>query len=296
MTFCKNTSCSNALQTVDSNYCIHCGEKIRPYQPLVKNTQHNNPQRNITIIKTGKIAHRPDSYNQWLNPTIGLKMQYLPIGQYWMGSDTDDVESESSEKPQHFVAVEPFYMSSSPITQLQYKALVGVNPSHSPSYNLPVETVSYFDAAEFCRILSEQVGRTYRLPTEGEWEYACRANTNTPFSFGKTIDPAKSCYRTTKIEGISKMPSPIEAYQPNQFGLYDMHGNVWEWCQDRWHDDYKNAPRNAVAWMCDDDFSSRVIRGGSWQDCKQSCRSASRDHLDQSTKLSNVGFRVVCEI
>jgi eukaryotic-like serine/threonine-protein kinase len=296
MTFCQNTSCSNALETVDTNFCIHCGEKIRPYQPLVKNPHHNNPQKNITIIKTGKVAHRPDSYNQWLSQRIALKMQHVPVGRYWMGSPADDSVSESSEKPQHFVITKPFYLSSNPITQLQYKTLICTNPSYYQSYTHPVETVSYFDAAEFCRILSEQVERKYRLPTEAEWEYACRANTTSRFSFGDTANPERCCYRSSKTGEITRAPDSIESYPANQFGLYDMHGNVWEWCQDRWHNDYKNAPHDGSAWMCDDDLSSRVIRGGSWQDYDRSCRSASRDHLDQTVKLANVGFRVVCEV
>lgn len=296
MTHCKNSDCHKAGEEVDTNFCINCGEKIRPYQSTNKNYSNKKPVKNITIIKTGKIAHQPDSYNQWLTPKIGLKMQYIPIGRYWMGSPDNCKDGQSTERPQHFVSVKNFYISSNPISQLQYKTLTGLNPSVSQSYTHPVESVSYFEASEFCRVLSEQVERKYRLPTEAEWEYACRSTTTGLFNFGDAMNSEHFHCRSLVENNIATMPSSIESYPPNQFGLFDMHGNVWEWCQDRWHDSYKNAPHDGSAWMCEEDSNSRVIRGGSWRDYETSCRSASRDFLDQTTRLCDVGFRVVCEI
>ena len=270
MTHCTNSSCLKVGENVNTNFCIGCGGKIKPYQS--------------------------DIYYHWLTPKVGLKMQHIPSGRYAMGSPDEREEFESTEKPQHFVSVNPFHISSSPISQLQYKTLMGMNPSVSQSYTHPVESVSYFDAIEFCRILSGQVEKNYRLPSEAEWEYACRANTTSLFYFGKTIDSKEFCHRSLEEKDLVTMPSAIESYPPNQFGLFDMHGGVWEWCEDRWHSNYIQAPLDGSAWMSDVNLNSRVIRGGSWADYSNFCRSASRTFLSQSKKLNNVGFRVVCEI
>jgi formylglycine-generating enzyme required for sulfatase activity len=161
--------------------------------------------------------------------------------------------------------------------------------------------MSWEEAVEFCQRLSRETGRDYRLPTEAEWEYSCRAGTMTPFYFGKTITGKLANYnsgvtyfqeRKVKSKGEK---TPVGDFSPNSFGLYDMHGNVWEWCLDHWHDNYEGAPTDGSAWLYNRDNASRVLRGGSWDTYPRLCRSAARYDDSPGFRIS-FGFRVVCEI
>src|SRR5262249_46060073 len=163
--------------------------------------------------------------------------------------------------------------------------------------NLPVEQVSWQDAVEFCDRLSRKTGKTYRLPSEAEWEYACRAGTKTPFAFGETITPeivnynGKYPYGSAPKGIYRQKTTPVGSVGvANGFGLYDMHGNVWEWCQDVWHGNYKGAPTDGSAWESGGDKDIWVVRGGSWIDLGRDCRSAYRD--GPGGRLDNPGFRV----
>ena len=174
------------------------------------------------------------------------------------------------------------------------------NPSRFKSAKRAVENVSWYDALEFCERLSKKTGRPYRLPSEAEWEYACRAGTTTPFYFGETIMPALANYDcrkkyTSGIQGtFRKRTMNVGSFPPNAFGLYDMHGNVWEWCADPWHDDYRRAPSNSGVWEPGGNHSFRVLRGGSWCNDPRDCRSASRDRNELDSWFNNViGLRVV---
>jgi len=185
---------------------------------------------------------------------------------------------------------------------------MGKNPSNFKGAKRPVEDVSWNDAQEFCKKLSQKTGRTYRLPSEGEWEYACRAGTTTPFHFGETITSAlanyngnstyqsepKGKYREQTIDVHSFLPIDTGFYTPNAFGLYSMHGNVWEWCEDTYHKNYEGAPTNGSAWNGGGDGTIRLLRGGSWIYDPWYCRSASRFNHVAGIRSYDYGFRVVC--
>ena len=176
------------------------------------------------------------------------------------------------------------------------------NPAFFREDNLSVEQVSWDAAVEFCKRLSKQTGREYRLPSEAEWEYACRAGTTTPFHFGETITTDLVNYDGNSTYGYGpkgqSRGKTIEVGSfkiANAFGLYDMHGNVWELCADHWHDSYEGAPTDGSAWtMVDDKTSARSLRGGSWLDAPGVCRSASRYNIWHDTASYNFGFRLVC--
>ena len=233
-------------------------------------------------------------------------MVSVPGGSFIMGSP--EGEGNGSEKPQHKVKVKPFFMGKYPVTQAQWRAISSLpkikcdleaDPSRFKGDNLPVEKVSWEDAVEFCQRLSKQTGREYRLPSEAEWEYACRAGTTTPFHFGETISTDLANYngnyiypKGSKGEYRAKT-NQVGSFSPNAFGLYDMHGNVWEWCQDEWHRSYEGAPTDGSAWLSGND-SNKVVRGGSWDDDPNDSRSACRYYDSRDGRGLYIGFRVVC--
>jgi len=173
-------------------------------------------------------------------------------------------------------------------------------PCRFKGHNLPVERISLEDAQKFCQRLSKRTGQNYRLPSETQWEYACRAGTNSPFSFGETLttevanyngehtfrDEPRGVYLHSMNEG--------GRFPPNAFGLYDMHGNLWEWCTDSWLDDYSSAPRDESSYQKHDNLY-RVARGGSWHEPPKLCRSAARLRVLQTEAEEFMGFRVVCD-
>ena len=221
-----------------------------------------------------------------------------------MGSNDDD-----NEKPQHEVNVPAFYMGKYEVTQAQWRAVASLprvkielkpNPSHFKRDDLPVEQVSWEDAVEFCARLSKATGRQYRLPSEAEWEYACRAGTRTPFAFGETITPELVNYDgnypyAQASKGMYREKTTPVGYMgvANAFGLYDMLGNVWEWCLDAWHDTYNNAPTDGSAWERAGDPGKRVLRGGSWGNGALNSRAANRSRDAPDVRGSDSGFRVV---
>ena len=177
------------------------------------------------------------------------------------------------------------------------------DPSHFKRDLRPVEQVSWHNAVEFCDRLSKRTGRLYRLPSEAEWEYACRAGTDTPFHFGETLTDRLANYRATETYGrgpkgeYRQETTPVTHFNaPNAFGLCDMHGNVREWCLDPWHDNYQRAPTDGSAWTEDGDDSYRVRRGGSWFDLPRFCRSAYRGIYYPGDRHDFIGFRVVCAV
>jgi formylglycine-generating enzyme required for sulfatase activity len=187
------------------------------------------------------------------SPATDIAMVKIPAGSFLMGSPTSEESHFASESPQHKVTLETFWMSQSPITQAQWVSVMGENPSHFKGNDLPVESVSWYDAMEFCRRLSKQTGHVYTLPSEAQWEYACRAGTTTPFYFGETITPDQANYDGNYTYGgprgeYRQRTTPVGMFPPNDWGLYDMHGNVWEWCLDEWHSNYEGAPVDGSAW------------------------------------------------
>lgn len=230
---------------------------------------------------------------------VAPEMINIPGGTFQMGS-----KESSEEQPVHQVSVDPFYISRFVITQAQWRAVAELPKVNNElngepqselsddfkSDQLPTIEVSWYEAKEFCARLSQATGYTYGLPSEAQWEYACRAGTTTHYSFGDEITQEYANYENA-IGGIT----PAEQYPPNAFGLYDMHGNVWEWCEDTWHDNYNGAPNDGSAWVDDENETQiRLLRGGSWVSYAQDCRCSLRNRDEPSTKSKSIGFRVVC--
>ncbi|MBE9065647.1 formylglycine-generating enzyme family protein [Leptolyngbya cf. ectocarpi LEGE 11479] len=240
---------------------------------------------------------------------VTLDMVYISEGDFLMGSPEHEAERLDSEGPQHSVHVSAFYMGKYPVTQAQWQTVAKLKkvkidlepaPSKFKGDNLPVEKVSWFEAVEFCQRLSKHTGKKYRLPSEAEWEYACRAGTTTPFYFGETISTDQVNYNGNYTYGngekgnFKRRTTAVDGFPANNFELYDMHGNVWEWCQDCWHENYEGAPKNSSAWVQGGDSGYRILRGGSWSYTPGLCRSAVRDNLMPGNRDFNIGFRVVC--
>jgi eukaryotic-like serine/threonine-protein kinase len=224
-------------------------------------------------------------------------MVYVPGGSFTMGSEEYD-----NEKPRHVVMVPSFYMGKFQVTQEQYLQIMGTNPANWQEANLPVEQVSWNDTQVFCQKLRAKTGKKYRLPSEAEWEYACRAKTDIPFYFGETISTDVANYDGNQVyksglKGVyRKKTTPVGSFPANGFGLHDMHGNVWEWCEDKWHENYQGAPTDGSAWTSGNDNDSqsvRLLRGGSWCDYPILCRSAFRYWWSAGNSFIDIGFRVV---
>jgi formylglycine-generating enzyme required for sulfatase activity len=218
----------------------------------------------------------------------------LLAGEFKMGSPSDEEGRYSDEGPVHHVNIgNAFYMGKYEVTQKQWREIMGDNPSHFKGDDLPVDKVSWNEVQEFIKKLNEKEGTDkYRLPSEAEWEYACRAGTTTRYSFGD--DESELDDYAWYSENSDGKTHPVGQKKPNSWGLYDMHGNVWEWVQDSWHDSYNGAPADGSAW--EGDGADRVIRGGCWNDPAGYCRSAARDCNDPHSGLSYaVGFRILKE-
>jgi formylglycine-generating enzyme required for sulfatase activity len=249
-----------------------------------------------------------------------LEMMRISSGSFLMGSPENELERLTREGPQHEVALTQFFLAKYPITQAQWRVVAAMpqvnrelkpDPSNFKGNLLPVEQVSWYEAVEFCDRLTIATNRQYRLPTEAEWEYACRAGTTTPFHFGETITTGLANYQGTDWEYEGKTYSgsygagpkgeyrekttPVDQFDiANAFGLCDMHGNVLEWCQDHWHENYEGAPTDGSAWLTDDEEAGRILRGGSWLSHPRNCRSAYRNGNQPVNRFNVIGFRVSC--
>ena len=249
----------------------------------------------------------------WVEPMgngVVLEMLLLPGGAFVMGSPENESARTNAESPKHKVNLESFMLGRYPVTQAQWRAVAAMrpvsrelkpNPSQFKGDKKPVEQVSWYDAVEFCNRLSAYTNREYRLPTEAEWEYACRAGTKTPFHFGETLTNDLANYDSNytynngpKGRGWSETTLVDQFKIANAFGLCDMHGNVWEWCQDHWHKNYEGAPTDGSVWLSEYKNTSRVRRGGSWIFIPGICRSASRGSLKPDNHGNTFGFRVAC--
>ena len=240
------------------------------------------------------------SFTEDLGNGTPLEMVYIPGGSFWMGSRPEQ-ELLPSELPQHEVSVPAFYIGKYPVTQQQWRAvslLDAINIRLQSGISCfqgddrPVEEVSWYEAMEFCARLSKHTGKAYRLPSEAEWEYACRAGTNTLYSFGDSLTSKQA-----DDDHSGEETTQVGSFPPNGFGLYDMHGNVWEWCQDRWHKNYHGAPTDGSTWLSPDESESRVtcvIRGGSWNEPPSYHRSAIRFGYEADLIIHYIGFRVCC--
>jgi formylglycine-generating enzyme required for sulfatase activity len=271
-------------------------------------------------IASGKVPELTKVFSTMFGRSMVVTLEVLGKNHFQMGSPETEIDRFESESPQHEVTVPSFFMSEYLIADSHWTAVarmprVDIELQESPSYfkgkgDRPVESINWFEAVEFCERLSQHSGRRYRLPTEAEWEYACRAGTTTPFHYGETTTTDLANYDGTDdpegkwsgsynrgSKGISReQTTPVDTFPPNAFGLYDMHGNVLEWCLDHWHDNYQGAPTDGSAWLSDDKNATRLLRGGSWDFYPRFCRSASRGNLTPDYRDYLIGFRVVCEI
>ncbi|MEL7331059.1 MAG: formylglycine-generating enzyme family protein [Cyanobacteria bacterium J06560_2] len=246
-------------------------------------------------------------FTESLPEELTLEMVAIPGGRFLMGSPEDEVERDDDESPQHEVTIAPFFMGRYPVTQAQWQVVAALpqidldlDPSSFKGELLPVEQVSWYEAVEFCARLSAYTGREYRLPSEADWEYACRAETTTAFHFGDMITPEVANYNGSAYadgpEGETRgETTPVNHFDiANAYGLSDMHGNVSEWCQDHWHDSYEGAPSGGSAWLTENEDANRLRRGGSWLDSPEYCRSAYRYSTYPENRNNRLGFRVSC--
>ncbi len=222
--------------------------------------------------------------------SVGMKFVWIPPGHFLMGSPEGEKGRRDNEAQHKVTLTRGFYLSVYPVTQAQWKAVMGNTPRpYHGKGDLPVETVSWDDCQEFLRKLRQRDKRPYRLPTEAEWEYACRAGTSTPYYFGQTLSHRQANFGKFRKGSSPLSTTPVGRYPPNAWGLYEMHGNVWEWCQD-WFGEY---PRKAVADpRGPEGGAERVLRGGSWNDTAEHCRSACRHKFEPAGRDHVVGFRV----
>ncbi|MEI6371918.1 MAG: bifunctional serine/threonine-protein kinase/formylglycine-generating enzyme family protein [Nostocales cyanobacterium ELA608] len=243
-----------------------------------------------------KRNHSANYFVEDLGNGVKLEMVEIPAGTFYMGSPENEAGREDDESPQHQVTVPTFFIGKYPLTQAQYQAIMGNNPAHFKGANRPVECVIWDDAVAFCQKLNQKTGKNYKLPSEAQWEYACRAGTTTPFYFGKTITTDLVNYNgeiSSAPKGqYRKQTTDVGTFPPNAFGLYDMHGNVWEWCEDDWQENYINAPINGSALISRSNI--KLLRGGSWYYYRGYCRSASRFRYYLDDLNESIGFRVVC--
>jgi len=255
--------------------------------------------------KTERIT--VSGYEQELAKGLAITMVQIPAGPFQMGSPDTEAGRASDEGPQHRVQLQSFFLGQTPVTQAQWKEVaswpqvnlkLNPDPADYKGVNRPVEQVSWEEAMEFCRRLSQRTKLAYTLPSEAQWEYACRGSTTTPFAFGETLAPDSACCDTGK--GIKNFftsvfrgeTAAVGSFPANAYGLQDMHGNVSEWCLDHWHDNYLGAPSDGSAWVTGGDQTLRLLRGGSWLNAPRFCRSAFRFRGLLCDRLCSVGFRL----
>ncbi len=278
----------------------------------------------VTVDDQGQVC---DRHHRWvtgwreaLTDALALEIVSIPAGTFVMGTASTEEGWTAAQSPQHTVFIASFGMGRFPITQAQWEAVAALpkvnyylepRPSNRDQAECPVEQVSWQDAVEFCDRLTIFTGRPYRLPSEAEWEYACRAGTTTPFHFGATITTDLANYSGVDWEyqgkicshgfygagpkGTDRRETTVVGHcaVANAFGLFDMHGNVREWCLDGWHPNYDNAPTDGSVWVAGADTARRVVRGGSWNSGPRTCRSAFRAYANPDRGLYDIGLRVV---
>ena len=240
---------------------------------------------------------KPHSLSTFTETVNGVSFDMVAIksGTFTMGSPEGEVD-RGNDETRHSVTLSSYNMGATEVTQELWKAVMGSNPSYFKGDNLPVEQVSWDDCQEFIRKLNQLTGKTYRLPTEAEWEYACRAGATTTFNTGSNLTTDQANYDGNyPYNGNAKgqyreKTTPVGSFPRNALGLYDMHGNVWEWCSD-WYDDYPTGaqtnPQGASS------GSGRVLRGGSWASIARDCRSANRNNNTPDFRFNFLGFRLV---
>jgi len=255
----------------------------------------------VTLNDRGEMqdrhAHRARQFVEHVGHGLDLELIALPGGTFRLG--TLGKQGYDDERPAHHVTIAPFFMGKCLVTQAQWQAVTGKPHCRFTGDRLPVECVSWLDAVRFCERLSQRTGHVYRLPSEAQWEYACRAGTSTPFYFGETLTTEVANYNGEFVyrgepKGVYRHTTTVvDQFPPNAFGLHDLHGNLWEWCADAWHDSYDGAPTDDRVWPAKSNEPCRVARGGCWHDIPDVCRSAARLKIDARDAEEIIGFRVV---
>lgn len=263
--------------------------------------------KSVRVKRDRRIAR---CFTEDIGNSVVLELVYIPGDKFLMGSPETEAKSHDDERPQHQVTVEPFLIGKYAVTQVQWQVVASLsqvdrdlnpNPSYFKGDDRPIECISWYDAIEFCKRLSQTTGRDYRLPSEVEWEYACRAGTTTPFHSGETITTELANYNGNYIYSngsqgeYRKQTTSVGSFPANTFGLYDMHGNIWEWCADTLPKNYEGATGDGSAWLEDNDTynQKRLLRGGSWHSHPENCRCAYRYCSPPGHSSFNIGFRVV---
>jgi formylglycine-generating enzyme required for sulfatase activity len=264
---------------------------------------------NLRGQETSRRRHTASCFKEALSHDVAITMVAIPGGAFVMGSSAAERARLARERSQHRVSVSPFLMGQHPVTQAQWEYVarwpkverdLHPNPAYFQGAELPVESVSWHDATEFCARLTAHTGRAYRLPSEAEWEYACRGGTTSPFHHGGTTTSWLANYvgpytYAAEAQGVYRQTTtPAGSFAPNAFGLYDMHGNVWEWSAERWHGAYRSASVCGKSLVAGGRYHWRSMRGGSWSDPPVRLRASARagNAADSLSRL--VGMRVCC--
>jgi len=264
----------------------------------------------------GKVIGREVKQGRYFTEDLGggasIDMVAIPAGKFIMGAPETEQKAYPDEGPQHEVTLKRFYMSKFEVTQADWRAVaaqpkvtrdLAPDPSKFKGDNLPVENISWEEAVEFCARLSKKSARVYHLPSESEWEYAARAGSTTAFAFGKTVTAELANYDGTANYGLAPIGVSRERTVAvgslgvaNDFGLYDVHGNVREWCAGEYHANYQGAPADGSPWLTAGDIKHRVTRGGGWDSFAVDCRSANRLSYSQDGRRANIGFRLAMSL
>jgi formylglycine-generating enzyme required for sulfatase activity len=277
----------------------------------------------LGLFPFAELSGQPPSAGTVLTSSIGMKLAYIPAGTFQMGSPAGEAERAEEEALHEVTISKAFYMGVYEVTQQQFKQYIGAGEKlHGPIFHEkrggspehPMENVTWDQAVLFCKRLSDlpaekMAGRHYRLPTEAEWEYACRAGTKTVFHYGNSLSAKQANFNGTFPYGTAekgpyvKLTAKVGSYAPNAWGLYDMHGNVAEWCSDYYDKDYyakstKEDPQGPDKGVVSTDYNDfyRIVRGGCWLDEARACRSAYRFRAMPHDPYRLIGFRVVCEV
>ena len=270
----------------------------------------------VQLDGNGKVVDREGKEARFFTEDLGngasLDMVAMPAGRYLMGAPKTEAKQSPDESPQHAVTLLRFYVSKFEVTQAEWRAVAALpkvirdlnpEPSNFKGDDLPVESISWDEASEFCARLSKKSGRAYHLPSESEWEYAARAGSLKAFTFGETVTTdvvnldGTAQYGLAAVGVFRQQTVPVGSLGvANAFGLYDVHGNVWEWCAGEYYANYEGAPTDGSPRQTDAEVKHRVLRGGGWNSLGVDCRSASRLSYAQGGKRPNIGFRVAMSL
>jgi len=290
--------CGRVSGTLDSTVAEHRGRGVRAVLAgsvtvvtvllAAGGCRRESPPAPPAKPTTTTSPAKPTSGGEVVTNSVGMKLAYVPAGTFMMGSPPDEANRDDDETQRKVTLTRGFYIGTTEVTQKQWQAVMGFNPAETKADDLPASRISWANALAFCRKLGRAEGRTYRLPTEAEWEYACRARAAGPVAGTGKLDEMG-----WHIDNSDERPRPVATKGPNAWGLFDMHGNAMEWCADRYARDVAPEPATDPAGPAEG--AERVARGGSWGHYPRACRAAARASVRPAYQLKQVGFRVVME-